>query len=299
MKTMEKPKVSVIIPTYNRAHTLLPAVKSVLEQHYDNIEIIIVDDFSSDNTQSLITDISDTRIKYICRTKNGGVAAGRNDGLRAATGGYIAFLDSDDIWLPGKIEAQLNAFAENQTAGLVFVNSYETVNGASRLFIDRSKPSRIVYGTKERTAEIFPGSIMAAGPICWMIKKEAVDEAGFFDEGMNVWEDCDYLVRIAGRSDLYFLNAPLVIISPGGTDHLSRKMSTWHEGKKIFYAKHALSMSKDRDYLFRFYKGMAKDCLILKDRDNAVKWLVKALRVNPLAISLYGKLLKALASGAL
>ncbi|MDD5427698.1 MAG: glycosyltransferase family 2 protein [Candidatus Omnitrophica bacterium] len=293
MSATEKAKVSVIIPAYNRAHTLMPAVKSAIDQHYDNMEIIIVDDCSSDNTKDVVAGIADKRIKYLRRAKNGGVAAARNDGIRAASGDYIAFLDSDDAWMPGKIEAQLKAFAENESAGLVFVNAYETAaDGAARSFIDRPEPSRVVYGSKDRAAGIFPGSIMVAPPTGWMIKKAAIDKTGFFDENMSVWEDCDYLARLAARFDIYFVNVPLIVIAAGGSDHLSRNMLSWHEGKKIFYAKHALSMDRDKRHLFRFYKGMAKDCFILKDRDNAAKWIKKALRLNPFALDLYFKLLR-------
>lgn len=99
--------VSVIIPTYNRANLILQAVKSVLNQTYKNFEIIIVDDGSSDNTEDVINVIHDNRIRYIKHAINKGASAARNTGIREAKGKYIAFQDSDDHWLPDKLEKQV------------------------------------------------------------------------------------------------------------------------------------------------------------------------------------------------
>ena len=286
-------KVSVIIPTYNRADILLRAIKSALEQNYGSMEVIIVDDNSSDGTPDIVNNIPDTRIKYIYRSKNGGVAATRNDGLRIAKGEYVAFLDSDDIWASGKIEAQLKVFDENKSVGMSYTNADIISNNGNKLFIDKTVCSRIVYGATDRTSGIFPGVIMVTPPGSWMLRRSVVNEIGFFDETMRVWEDCDYFVRIAQRSDIYFLNVPLLRINTGNDDRLSCNASAWHESKKLFYAKYFSLMSNDKQYLFLFYKGMGKDCLALKNRDDAIGWFVKALRIKPFDANLYWKIIKA------
>lgn len=104
------PKVSVIIPTYNRAHLIGRAIKSVLNQTYKDFEIIIVDDGSTDKTEEVVKDFKDERVRYIRREKNKGGSAARNTGIKAARGEYIAFQDSDDEWLPEKLEKQMKAF---------------------------------------------------------------------------------------------------------------------------------------------------------------------------------------------
>lgn len=103
----EKPRVSVIIPTYNRAHLICRTLESACEQSYKNLEIIVVDDASTDNTEEAIASIKDARICYIRHQMNYGGGTARNTGLKAATGKYVAFLDSDDQWLINKIEWQL------------------------------------------------------------------------------------------------------------------------------------------------------------------------------------------------
>ena len=103
----EKPLISVIIPTYNRAEIINIPLQSVFNQSYKNLEIIIVDDRSTDNTETVINNINDPRIRYIRHSVNQGGAAARNTGIDTATGKYIAFLDSDDAWVSDKLELQL------------------------------------------------------------------------------------------------------------------------------------------------------------------------------------------------
>lgn len=106
-KSHENPLVSVVIPTYNRAHIIGRTIDSVIQQSYKNLEIIIVDDGSKDNTEEVINNIKDPRIRYIRNETNQGASITRNNGVAAANGEYVAFLDSDDVWLPKKVEWQL------------------------------------------------------------------------------------------------------------------------------------------------------------------------------------------------
>lgn len=105
--------VSVIMPSYNTAKFIKETVESVLSQTYQNFEIIIVDDCSTDNTDEVVAGIEDERIKYIKNEKNSGAAISRNRALREAKGKWIAFLDSDDVWLPEKLEKQIAFMKEN------------------------------------------------------------------------------------------------------------------------------------------------------------------------------------------
>ncbi|MEM8970537.1 MAG: glycosyltransferase family 2 protein [Pseudomonadota bacterium] len=101
-------KVSVILPTYNRARSLVPACRSVLDQSVRDLELIVVDDASQDSTHEVVERLGDSRVRYIRHEHNGGASAARNTGLEVAIGQYIAFQDSDDLWLPGKLERQIN-----------------------------------------------------------------------------------------------------------------------------------------------------------------------------------------------
>ena len=109
-----EPLISVIIPTYNRENTITRSIDSVLNQNYENIELIIVDDRSDDNTKDIIEKYTDSRIKYIYNdTDKHGAGAARNIGIMAATGELIAFNDSDDEWLPGKLRDQYEFLHKN------------------------------------------------------------------------------------------------------------------------------------------------------------------------------------------
>ena len=110
---MSGPLISVIIPSYNRAHLINEACNSVLSQTYSNIELIIVDDCSTDKTKELVSSIKDSRVHYYCLEKNSGACIARNLGIEKATGDYIAFNDSDDRWHSDKLEKQISFLIEN------------------------------------------------------------------------------------------------------------------------------------------------------------------------------------------
>jgi glycosyltransferase involved in cell wall biosynthesis len=126
--------VSVIIPTYNRANTIVRAINSVLNQTYKKLEILVVDDASTENIEKIVRNFTDDRIKYIRHPYNKGGGAARNTGITVSRGEYIAFLDSDDEWLPEKIEKQLNVFHKSTNSlgvvytGFQYVNEYGQMN---------------------------------------------------------------------------------------------------------------------------------------------------------------------------
>ena len=115
---MIKPFVSIIIPTFNRSKYLKRAISSALNQTYEKIEIIIIDDNSDDETDSVVRDFKDERIKYYKNNKNKGPTFSRNKGIRLSKGEYITFLDDDDELLPRKIELQINKFKESEIKNL-------------------------------------------------------------------------------------------------------------------------------------------------------------------------------------
>ena len=121
---MLEPLVSIIIPTYNRAELLKRAIQSCLDQTYKNIQVVVVDDASEDNTPEIVQRFKDSRIKYIRLPKNSGrPAVPRNIGILNSDGEVIAFLDSDDYFLPEKIEKQVRALTNSEEIGLVYCDA--------------------------------------------------------------------------------------------------------------------------------------------------------------------------------
>ena len=113
MNATATPLVSVIIPTYNQAHYLVRALQSVLDQTYINWEAIVIDNYSTDNTDEVMADFADPSVTYLKIHNNGVIAASRNEGIRAAKGEWVAFLDSDDWWEKNYISSRANLFSNS------------------------------------------------------------------------------------------------------------------------------------------------------------------------------------------
>jgi len=206
--------VSVIIPTFNRGWTLKTAIDSVLAQNFDDYELIVVDDGSSDNTPDLL----DTYAEQITciHQKNRGVSAARNTGIRASYGSLIAFLDSDDYWLPDKLAVQTAFFDANRGATIcqaeeIWVRNGLRVNPKKK----HAKPSGNIF---ERSL-----SLCLVSPSAVMLRRELFDDVGLFDENLPACEDYDMWLRISCRYPVHLIDTPLIIKNGGHPDQLSRQ----------------------------------------------------------------------------
>lgn len=195
------PKISVIIPTYNRTHLLGRAIQSVLRQTYQDFEIIIIDDASTDGTEKLVKDFNDNRIIFLRLEKNRGGSAARNTGIKNSSGEYIAFLDSDDEWLPEKLEKQVNVFNNaEKTLGVVYTAFYkENWNTQHDPPLHRGDIFNLIL------IKNFVGTTSTV-----LIRKECFNKAGVFDETLPGCQDWDMWIRVAQYYEFYFLNEILV-----------------------------------------------------------------------------------------
>ena len=186
------PKVSVIIPTYNRAHLIKQSVQSVLEQSYQDFEIIIVDDGSTDNTDQVIRDLGKL-VNIVYRyQENQGRSKARNTGLRIATGQYITFLDSDDTYLQNKLQVQVEFLDSHPDIGMVYASSAcedEFGNSLGSQYLAFAQGQ--IY---EQIAFCSPVTIILPTV---MVRREIIEKVGFFDENLNRFEDTDYWRRIS------------------------------------------------------------------------------------------------------
>jgi glycosyltransferase involved in cell wall biosynthesis len=206
--------VSVIIPTYNHGRFLQAAIDSALAQTYEAVEVIVVDDFSTDNTEQIVAGYQSPRVIYIKSANKGIVATSRNVGLRAAAGEYIAFLDADDIWEPNKIERQLPHLTDETIAAVASDLRYI---GARRY--SRSRRGRGAGGFREyRNLEIVRGNPVATSSV--LLRRQDLAAVGGFDETpeFRFIEDWELWLRLSVDKRIRVLSDPLVIYRIAGQE---------------------------------------------------------------------------------
>lgn len=203
-KFEDSPKVSVIIPTYNNAKFIGEAIDSVLNQTYQDFEIIVVDDGSTDNTEEVLSKYKN-RIRYIYQ-KNKGPAAAKNKGILASQSKYIATLDSDDIWLPQKLQLQVDLLDSNKQLGLVYTDTYQVnIDDKSidkETYFNRYKPCSGRVLDKLLFHNFIPSLTV-------MMRRSCLEKAGLFDESLYTGEDWDLWLRIAEEFPIDYINIPL------------------------------------------------------------------------------------------
>ncbi|HTM10321.1 MAG TPA: glycosyltransferase [Verrucomicrobiae bacterium] len=210
------PLVSVIIPTYNRRAMLSDAIDSVIRQTYGDWELIVVDDGSTDGTADDVRARMHASVRLIAQRRRG-VAAARNLGVRSSHGNYIAFLDSDDFWLPRKLERQID-FMQATAAQISQTEELWIRNG---IRVNPKKKHR------KSSGDVFRASLelCLVSPSAVMLTRNLFDHAGRFDESFPVCEDYDLWLRIGRDHPIPLLSEPLVVKRGGHADQLSR--STW------------------------------------------------------------------------
>lgn len=209
---MKQPLVSVILPTYNRAWALKTAIDSVLFQNYSNIELIVIDDGSQDNTKELLKDYKN-QIKVLSQ-ENAGVSAARNRGIEKSRGEFIALLDSDDAWDKKKISCQMDFFMANPEALIcqtqeIWIRNYKRVNPK----IKHKKPSGMIFEHSLNLCLVSPSAVM--------MKREIFEQKGYFNEKFLVCEDYDLWLRISSTIPVFLIDKPYTIKNGGHKDQLS------------------------------------------------------------------------------
>lgn len=239
---MSNPLVSIIVPTYKRTSYLALILESIKHQTFQDFEILVVDDGTpNDENLNLCQQIE--KVKYIKIENSGGPAKPRNVGIRAARGKYLAFVDDDDIWLPNKLEIQVNILESNPSFGLV--------HGCCEVISEEGVLQNRIIGRPGST-EVKHGHVPLKMVGNWtvmmptsFVRKDVVDKVGFFNEMMPAaGEDTEFWVRCSFEADFYYYDTPLV-----------------------YYRVHSKNISTDkRSYLFLplYLKGVCDEYFKLK-----------------------------------
>jgi len=212
--------VSVVIPSYKRPHMLGRALKSVLSQTYDNLEIIVVNDDPETDLDRIT--VLDDRIKLINHEKNRGAPAARNTGIKNSTGEYIAFLDDDDEWLPEKIEKQVKKFEElDSNYGIVYC------------WWKIIKKEKTIEKTPEKKGDIYPDSLQScpATTSATMLRKEVFDNVGPFNTELQSHQEWDMWFRTSKKYKFSYIPEILMLQHRTHLDRISaninRHVETW------------------------------------------------------------------------
>ena len=209
------PLVSIIIPTFNRSEYLPRAIGSVLKQTFKDFELIVVDDGSTDKTCQLLDSFSDPRIRYESQP-NRGVSSARNRGIRNSNGTFLSFLDSDDEWMPSKLEKQLEALEDNPDYMIVHTEEMWIRNGQR---INQKNKHRKYGGWVFR--HCLPLCVISPSSI--LMHRKIFSKIGLFNEGFPVCEDYELWLRLTSKYQVLFIDKPLLKKYGGHSGQLSKK----------------------------------------------------------------------------
>jgi glycosyltransferase involved in cell wall biosynthesis len=248
-----KHTVSVIIPTYNRGSLVERALGSVFQQTQIPDEILVVDDGSTDDTPERIPKRFPD-VEYI-RQENGGASVARNRGIRETKGSWVAFLDSDDEWLPRKLERQLEATKSNPEYLICHTNE---------IWIRRGRRVNPTKKHEKMGGRIFQACLPQCmiSPSSAILRRSLFDEVGLFDESLPVCEDYDLWLRVCARYPVLYVDEPLIVKYGGHEDQLSR--STW---------------GMDRFRIRALEKAVQSEVLAPNDRRAVIQTLLRKIDI--------------------
>lgn len=218
---MIKDLISIILPTYNRFEYLKKAINSILIQSYQNFEILVIDDCSSDKTEKSINSFSDKRIRYLKNRINLGHSKSRNIGIRNALGEYIAFIDDDIEWFPEKLSIQIEILKNSHNdVGGVFTSYYKIWDKKRRLLPENGG---VIPGLTFFDSLLYENFIDTPA---LLIKKQCIEKCGVFDENMKCFVDWDLSIRIAKEFKLEFIKKPQYLSNdlPGSVTRQSSRI---------------------------------------------------------------------------
>ena len=264
--------VSVVIPSYNRADLIERSVRSALGQTYEALEVIVVDDASTDHTSTVLAAIADARLRVVRHERNQGQSRTRNRGVQEAKGRYVAFLDSDDEWLPAKIERQLERFADGDSPGVTYTGMW--VDDGSGRHVETAR----VEGHAFEEFLTLPGPITTTG---LMVDTAAVGGELSFDEAIGCAVEGDLLIRISRDHVVGRVAEPLYVRYLHAGEQISRETKCYAGARRQILDKYADD--------FRQRPRLAATCLFrlalterkVGDYAGARRTVLEAARVDP------------------
>lgn len=226
------PKISVLVPTYNREHTLVQSLSSIFNQTIPPYEVIVIDDGSFDNTNRILEDFSQKHSNFIfIQQENQGKSAALNRGLPLASGNFIAFNDSDDLWKTDKLEKQLIALERFPECEVCFTDTQYGAEGETTTLQLAKILLTSQYGELENAAERIVKDNTGIMMQTLLVRAPSMMRTGPFDEILTVAQDADFIMRLSLSSRFCYVNEPLVILD---RDSSRSRLTTDHDANSLF-----------------------------------------------------------------
>lgn len=274
------PLVSVVIPAFNRERTISNCLNSVLGQTYKDIEVVVVDDCSTDHTVQVVRNHPDPRVRCIVLERNSGAQAARNRGILEAKAEWIAFLDSDDEWIDNSIEVRLRE-AEKQGVDVVHSACY------ARYYPDTTlRP----YHIPVLFDNVYKDLLRRPGPLfqCLLVKKSALERIGYLDESIISFQEWDTSIMLARYYEFAFTPEPTFIYNHHDADAISKHTLRAAQGYEQVFNKHREDMLRllSRQEIAHHYRTLAKSYQEAKKYATANGYMKRTIMSYPFGLNL-------------
>jgi len=279
---MALPKVSIIMPSYNRAAFIAESIESIRQQTYAAWELIIVDDGSDDDTEDVVRNINDERIRFYKAGRIGIGGAIKNKGLQNASGEFVAFLDSDDLWAPTKIEKQIALLNQFPEAGFSLTGGYNFKTPHQSLEYFYKKQTGIKY---DRLFLSFFQSEVPGFTQALLFRRECLQKTGYFRE-IKAFSDVDFIATLAYHFNGVILYEPLVFRRLHERSYSNPNwIKSYYEGVQLIHDfKDKLPRRLFRSALFKLYINFGEDFLKEANRKQAITQFLKAWQYKPFSV---------------
>jgi glycosyltransferase involved in cell wall biosynthesis len=267
-------KVSVVIPTHNRASLLGAAIASVLSQTFQDLELVVVDDASHDDPERVARSFPDPRVRFVRHPEPRGGAAARNTGIRTTNGAYVAFLDDDDQWYPDKLTLQVELLDKSPArVGLIYAG-YDVAEGSEGPTVWTRVPTR----RGDLRAHLLASNPIGGTSVA-VVRRECLDTVGGFDETLRSFQDYDLWLRIAERYEFDFVAKPLY-------RYRLHPVQIWKNPDALFAGLDRMLEKHGQHRVFReqlsgHYLNLGRRFCLAGKSGQGRRALRQALRLNP------------------
>jgi len=268
--------VSVVLPSYNRAELLGRAIESVLAQTFRNFELIVVDDASTDSTERVVKEFCEPRVRYFRQEMNKGAPAARNRGIKAARGEFIAFQDSDDEWVPEKLQIQFDILKNSPAEVGVVYSGMERVVGEERSLWPTpavTPEDGIIYGDALNR-------LLGIGLQTSLIRRECFSKVGMFDEDLKRLQDFELFIRLSKYYCFSHVNKSLVRYHDT-ENSISSNCEALFSASEAILEKYHHDIVNNRRALAKYLFILGNDLWKKRDPEHGRTYLLRAARIRP------------------